>query len=86
VVEDADRVGGGLLERLVARAGGDAAELELRAPEREQERDRVVVARISVEDDRNAHARSMRSRPWGRATETPRRPLQEVCGSVDGYE
>ena len=50
-LEDAQRVRGGLLERLVAVGRRDAEELELRAREGEQQRDRVVVPRIAVEDD-----------------------------------
>ena len=51
VVEDADRVRGGLLERLVAGHGGHAEQIDLGAGERQQQRDRVVVAGIAVEDD-----------------------------------
>ena len=54
-VEDADRVRGRLLERLVARDRGDAEQLELRGGDREQQRDRVVVAGITVEQDRRRH-------------------------------
>ena len=46
---------GRLLERLVAVHRRHAEHLELRACEREQQRDRVVVPRIAVEDDRDAH-------------------------------
>ena len=57
-LEHAERVRGRLLERLVAGDGRDAEELELRAGEREQEGDRVVMARVAVEHDgrRLAHA------------------------------
>ena len=48
-----------LLERLVAVHRGDAEQLELRAREREQQRDRVVVPGIAVEDDRDGHAGSI---------------------------
>ena len=41
--------GGGLVERLVAGDGRDADELHLRAGEREQDRDRVVVSRVAVD-------------------------------------
>ena len=58
-VEHADRVRRRLLERLVAVHGRDREQLELRARDGEQQRDRVVVARIAVEDDRDAHARSI---------------------------
>ena len=51
-LEHAERVRRRLLERLVAGDRRDAEEVELRAGEREQERDRVVVARVAVEQDR----------------------------------
>ena len=51
-VEHPDRVGGRLLERLVAGDGRHAEELELGAREREQQRDRIVVPRVAVEQDR----------------------------------
>ena len=41
--------------------GRDAEELHLGAREREQERDRVVVSRVAVEDDRDCHVASMAS-------------------------
>ena len=50
-VEDADRVRGRLLERLVAGDGRHAEELHLGAREREEQRDRVVVAGVAVEQD-----------------------------------
>ena len=50
-LEQLQRVDRRLLERLVAMDGRDADELDLRAREREQERDRVVVAGVAVEDD-----------------------------------
>ena len=59
--EHAERVVGRLLERLVAVHGGDADELDLGARQREQERDRVVVAGIAVEDDWIVIARSISS-------------------------
>jgi hypothetical protein len=58
-LEDAERVGGRLRERLVAVRRRDAEELELRAREREEDRDRVVVARVAVEDDRRRHGGSI---------------------------
>ena len=51
------RIRGRLLERLVAGDGRDAEQLDLGAGEREQERDRVVVAGVAVDDDRRAHNR-----------------------------
>ena len=60
-LEHADRVGGRLLERLVAGDRRDAPQLELGAAEREQDRDRVVVAGVAVEQDRRAHAVSISS-------------------------
>ena len=50
--EHVQRVVGRLLERLVAVHGRDAEQLDLGACQRQQERDRVVVARIAVDDDR----------------------------------
>ena len=75
-VEHAQRVRGRLLERLVAVHGRDAEHLELRARECEQQRDRVVVAGIAVEDDRDrrAHAaRQYRRRPRPRSAATAAR-------------
>ena len=41
-----------------------AAELDLRAAEREQERDRIVVAGVAVEQDRSSsHRRPIRAQP-----------------------
>ena len=62
-LEDAQGVRRRLLERLVPGDRRDAQEVELRAREREQERDRVVVPRVAVEQDRRrvAHARSISS-------------------------
>ena len=51
VVEHADRVGGRLLQRLVTGHGGHAEQPDLGAGQREQQRDRVVVAGVAVEDD-----------------------------------
>jgi hypothetical protein len=55
-LEHTDCIRGRLLDRLVAGHGRHPAQLELRAPEREQERDRVVVTGVAVEEDRRAHA------------------------------
>ena len=55
-LEHAQRVGGRLRDGLVAGDGRDRAQLELGRGEREQKRDRVVVARVAVEDDRRRHA------------------------------
>ena len=52
-LEHPERVRGRLLERLVARDGRDAEQLDLRAREGEQERDRVVVPGVAVEEDRD---------------------------------
>ena len=61
-LEHAQGVRGRLVERLVARHGRHADELDLRRGEREQDRDRVVVAGIAVEDDRRrCHAPSIAS-------------------------
>jgi hypothetical protein len=51
-LEHAERVRRRLLERLVAGDGRDGPQLDLRARQREQDRDRVVVARVAVEEDR----------------------------------
>ena len=58
-LEHAERVVGRLLERLVAVDGRHAEQLDLGAREREQERDRVVVARVAVEEtgDRSSSLR-----------------------------
>ena len=48
-----ERIGSRLLERLVAVHRRHPEHVELRAAEREQQRDRVVVAGIAVEDDRS---------------------------------
>jgi hypothetical protein len=50
--EHADRIGGGLVERLVAGDGRDAEQLEFGRGEREQQCDRVVVPGIAVDEDR----------------------------------
>ena len=68
-LEHAQRVRGRLLERLVPVGRRHAEELELRAREREEQRDRVVVAGVAVEDDRrrahpglSSRARASRAR------------------------
>src|SRR5829696_8628286 len=48
-VEHADRVRRRLLERLVPGDGRDADQLDLRAGECEQERDRIVVTGVAVD-------------------------------------
>ncbi len=53
-LEHADRVRGRLLERLVPVGRRDAEQLELRAREREEKRDRVVVPRVAVEENGRA--------------------------------
>src|SRR5207253_538351 len=61
-VEHANRVGGRLLEGLVARDRGDAQELELGGRQGEQERNRVVMTWIALQQDRGRHsARSIAS-------------------------
>ena len=51
-LQDAQRVRRGLLERLVAVGRRHAEQVELGACQREQQRDRVVVPGVAVEDDR----------------------------------
>ena len=71
-LEHAQRVGGRLVERLVARDGRHADELELGRGDGQQEGDRVVVTGIAVEDDRRrSHAASIAS--------TSRAPGREGC-------
>ena len=68
--EHPERVVRRLVERLVAVRRRDADELDLGAREREQERDRVVVPGIAVEDDRSRHRgvwRRPRRRSAGKA-------------------
>jgi hypothetical protein len=50
--EDAERRVGRRLEHGVAADRADAEDAEVRSGEREEDRDRVVVARIAVDDDR----------------------------------
>ena len=52
--EHAQRVAGRLAQADVAGHGRDAQHVELRAGERERDRERVVVARVAVEQDRDA--------------------------------
>ena len=54
-LEHAQRVGGRLVERLVAVDGGDPEQLELRARERQQQRHRVVVPGVAVDQHRRGH-------------------------------
>ena len=56
-IEHAKSICRRLLERLVPVDGRHTEHVELRARERQQQRDRVVVAGIAVEDDGDAHAR-----------------------------
>ena len=51
-LEHVERVARRLVERLVAGDGRDRAQLDLGRGEREQDRDRVVVAGVAVDDDR----------------------------------
>ena len=46
---------GDLLEAVVAADGRDAQEVDIRAPQREEDGDRVVMARIAVEDHLGGH-------------------------------
>ena len=65
-LEHAQRVGGCLVERLVARDGRHSDELDLRRGEREEDGDRVVVPGIAVEDDGGRrHAPSIASSSRG---------------------
>ena len=82
VIEDADRVRGRLLERLIARHGGHAEQSQLGAGECEQQRDRVVVARVAVEDD-VGHGGAHRSTEPPSATSVW--PVIAACG-VGGEE
>ena len=54
-LEYPEGVRGRLVECLVAGDRRDAEELELGARERKQKRDRVIVPRVAVEQDRRAH-------------------------------
>ena len=54
-LEHAQRVGSGLLQCLVAGDGGDAQQFDFQAREGKQQRDRVVVTRVTVEQDLRRH-------------------------------
>src|SRR6266849_3890856 len=61
-LEHADRIRRRLVERLVAGGGGDAEQLHFRRGYREKQRDRVVVPRVAVDEDRRrAHPLSIAS-------------------------
>src|SRR4051794_16256318 len=57
-VQDADGVGGHLLERLVAGDCGHGGELQFGARQGEQEGHGVVMARVAVDDHRGRHGES----------------------------
>ena len=82
-LEHADRVRRRLLERLVAVCRRHAEQLQLRAGERQQERDRIVVPGIAVEDDRSRHGASIAADP---AHEPDMRPAVRRVGVVDDPE
>jgi hypothetical protein len=63
---DAQRVPGDLVELAVAGDGRDRAEVELRARGGEQQRDRVVVAGVAVDDARPGHQPAADARPGTR--------------------
>ena len=72
--EHAERVVRRLVERLVPVDGRDADEIDLRARERKQERDRIVVPGIAIDDDRCCHpAKTYHARPVPQMT-APRCP------------
>ena len=78
VIEDADGVCRCLLERLIAGDGGDTEQIQLGAGEREEQRDRVVVAGVAVEDDVGHGLRVVRERILSpRSSLTGRAP---ACG------
>ena len=56
-LQDLQRVGGCLLESLVARDRGDPEDVELGRGQCEQKRDRIVVPWIGIEDDLRRHGR-----------------------------
>ena len=65
-LEHLERVRGRLVDRLVSGDRRDRDELELGRGQREQDRNRVVVARVAVEDDRRrGHLSSMPERETG---------------------
>ena len=53
---DLQRVAGDGLQRAVAADGGDRPQVGERTARREQDRERVVVAGVAIEDDGDAHA------------------------------
>ena len=59
-LEHAERVRGRLVECLVPRDRRHAEDVELRAAQGEKERERVVLARVAVDEDRD-HARCVRA-------------------------
>src|SRR5207253_4775344 len=72
-LERDERVPGRLVERLVAGDGRDADQLDLRRSESEEDRDRVVVARIAVDDDRRRHSSASTSSAVGSEVWAPNR-------------
>jgi hypothetical protein len=64
-LERDERVPGRLVERLVAGDRRDTDQLDLRRGEREEDRDRVVVPRVAVDDDRRAHSSASTSSAVG---------------------
>ncbi len=64
-LERDERVPGRLVQRLVAGDGRDADQLDFRRGEREEDRNRVVVAGIAVDDDPRAHRRASTSSAVG---------------------
>src|SRR5207302_6476322 len=51
MIENANRVRGRLLQRLIPGHSGHAEQLDLGARQGEQECDRVVMTRVAIEDD-----------------------------------
>ena len=78
-LEHAQRVGRHLLDRLVAGDRRDAQDLDLGAGQGEQERDRVVLARVAV-DEHGDHARTASG--ISTATARPSRPLASSASTV----
>src|SRR5207237_7154921 len=72
-LEHLERVAGGLLQRLVAGDGRDTSQLDLGRGEREQNRDRVVVAGVAVDDDGDVHRSASTSSAVGRDVCAPKR-------------
>ena len=78
--EHAQRVARRRLERQVARDRREREQVELRARQREQDRDGVVDARVAVDDERRGHAIAARTvcrRRPGRASGRRRRPARQ---------